>query len=69
MRQRLSRLCLSSFMAAEYENLLKEALGEVKAFTQTNVEWLGQVLANAGLGTKEFCGRRAWAIYAAVAGV
>jgi TetR/AcrR family transcriptional repressor of nem operon len=63
-----NRLCLSSFMAAEYEELPAEVLSEVKAFTQTNVEWLKQVLAEAGLGTEEFCKRRAWAIYTAVAG-
>lgn len=63
-----NRLCLSSFMAAEYEDLPEEVMVEVKAFAQTNVEWLAQVLAAAGLGSEAFCERRARAIYSAVAG-
>lgn len=63
-----NRLCLSSFMAAEYEDLPEEVLREVKAFADANVSWLTQVLADAGKGSAENCGRRAQAIYTAVAG-
>ncbi|WFS16750.1 TetR/AcrR family transcriptional regulator [Pseudomonas sp. 905_Psudmo1] len=60
-----NRLCLASFMAAEYEDLPEEVEREVKAFADINVEWLTQVLVEAGLENVE---RRAGAIYAAVAG-
>jgi len=63
-----NRLCLSSFMAAEYEDLPEEVQREVKAFADANVAWLAQVLADAGTGSAESCGRRARAIYTAVAG-
>jgi len=63
-----NRLCLSSFMAAEYEDLPEEVKGEVKAFADANVAWLAQVLADAGLGSAEKCERRARAIFTAVAG-
>lgn len=63
-----NRLCLSSFMAAEYQDLPDEVKGEVKAFADINVAWLTQVLADSGLGSEEACERRARAIYTAVAG-
>lgn len=63
-----NRLCLSSFMAAEYEDLPEEVKSEVKAFADANVAWLVQVLADAGFGGAEKCERRARAIFTAVAG-
>ncbi|MDB6441811.1 TetR/AcrR family transcriptional regulator [Pseudomonas sp. 21TX0197] len=63
-----NRLCLSSFMAAEYEDLPEEVMCEVKAFADLNVMWLAQMLANASTGSTEKCERRALAIYTAVAG-
>jgi len=63
-----NRLCLSSFMAAEYEDLPDEVLQEIRAFADVNVAWLAQVLADAGTGSAEECERRARAIYTAVAG-
>jgi len=63
-----NRLCLSSFMAAEYEDLPEEVLHEVKAFADINVKWLTQVLVDAEMGSAESCERRARAIYTAVAG-
>jgi TetR/AcrR family transcriptional repressor of nem operon len=63
-----NRLCLSSFMAAEYEDLPDEVQREVKAFADVNVAWLTQVLADAGTGSRQHCGRRALAIYTAIAG-
>ncbi|WP_133638011.1 TetR/AcrR family transcriptional regulator [Pseudomonas syringae] len=62
------RLCLSSFMAAEYEDLPEEVKQEVRAFADINVKWLTQVLEDVGLGSLENCERRARAIYTAVAG-
>jgi TetR/AcrR family transcriptional repressor of nem operon len=63
-----NRLCLSSFMAAEYEDLPEQVQREVKAFADTNVTWLAQVLGDAGIGSADLCERRAQAIYTAVAG-
>ncbi|BBP62479.1 TetR family transcriptional regulator [Pseudomonas sp. Cab53] len=63
-----NRLCLSSFMAAESEDLPEEVMREVKAYADVNVTWLAQVLVDAGAGTPQACERRALAIYTAVAG-
>ena len=63
-----NRLCLSSFMAAEYEDLPDEVQAEVKAFADANIAWLSARLAATGLGSPEQCERRARAIYTAVAG-
>jgi TetR/AcrR family transcriptional repressor of nem operon len=63
-----NRICLSSFMAAEYDEVPEPVLKEVQAFADVNVAWLGKELVAAkvvGLGESE---ERARAIYAAVAG-
>ncbi|NWB89284.1 MULTISPECIES: TetR family transcriptional regulator [Pseudomonas] len=63
-----NRLCLSSFMAAEYQDLPEEVKREVLAFADINVAWLAKVLSDTGLAGVEVCERRARAIYTAVAG-
>ncbi|KPY70209.1 Transcriptional regulator, TetR family [Pseudomonas syringae pv. syringae] len=63
-----NRLCLSSFMAAEYEDLPEEVAAEVRAFADINVAWLIQVLEDAGWGDAQSRERRSRAIYTAVAG-
>ncbi|MBC3209442.1 MULTISPECIES: TetR/AcrR family transcriptional regulator [unclassified Pseudomonas] len=63
-----NRLCLVSFMAAEYEDLPEPVKDQVKKFAEINIEWLTQVLAAAGSASEERCKARARAIYAAVAG-
>ncbi|MBV6754005.1 TetR/AcrR family transcriptional regulator [Pseudomonas chlororaphis] len=63
-----NRLCLSSFMAAEYQDLPEEVKGEVLTFADINVAWLAKVLSDSGLVSAEVCERRARAIYTAVAG-
>ncbi|OLU25623.1 TetR family transcriptional regulator [Pseudomonas sp. PA15(2017)] len=63
-----NRLCLCSFMAAEYEDLPDEVKSEVQAFATVNVAWLSKVLLAAGLGDPIACEERAMAIFAAVAG-
>lgn len=63
-----NKLCLSSFMAAEYEDLPDEVSREIRTFVDGNVTWLAQVLADAGTGGTQECERRALAIYTAVAG-
>ncbi|WDU64784.1 TetR/AcrR family transcriptional regulator [Pseudomonas poae] len=63
-----NRLCLSSFMAAEYQDLPDAVKNEVLAFADLNVAWLAQRLNEIGTGSTEVCERRARAIYTAIAG-
>lgn len=63
-----NRLCLSSFMAAEHEDLPEEIRLEVKAYADASVAWLAARLMEAGWGSAEECERRALSIYTAVAG-
>ncbi len=63
-----NRLCLCSFMAAEYEDLPSQVKSEVQAFATVNVAWLCKVLLASGLGEPAACEERANAIFAAVAG-
>lgn len=63
-----NRLCLCSFMAAEYEDLPLEVKNEVQVFANINMAWLANVLFAAGLGDFAACEERARAIFAAIAG-
>jgi TetR/AcrR family transcriptional regulator, transcriptional repressor for nem operon len=63
-----NRMCLCSFMAAEYDDLPEAVKKEVQAFADVNVAWLSGVLAAAGLVSPEESEPRARAIFAAVAG-
>lgn len=63
-----NRLCLASFMAAEYEDLPDAVKTEVQAFADVNVTWLSKVLVAAGVVAAKDSGQRARAIFAAVAG-
>ena len=66
--ERDHRLCLSSFMAAEHDELPEPVLKEVQAFGDVNVAWLSRQLAAARIGSPDGVEGRARAIYAAVAG-
>jgi TetR/AcrR family transcriptional repressor of nem operon len=66
--ERDNRLCLSSFMATEHDELPEPVLKEVQAFADVNVAWLSKQLASAGIGPPDSVEARARAIYAAVAG-
>lgn len=63
-----NRLCLCSFMAAEYEDLPETVKKEVQTFADVNVAWLSKVLYAAGVVGSEESEPRARAIFAAVAG-
>lgn len=63
-----NRMCLSSFMAAEYDDLPDAVKTEVQAFADVNVAWIGKLLTAASIVRVEESGARARAIYAAVAG-
>ena len=63
-----NRLCLCSFMAAEYDDLPKAVKKEVQTFADINVAWLSRVLTTAAVVSAGESEQRARAIFAAVAG-
>ncbi|GGF37850.1 TetR family transcriptional regulator [Aliidongia dinghuensis] len=63
-----NRLCLCSFMSAEYDDLPDPVKKEVQAFADVNVAWLSKVLSAAGVVGPEESEQRARAIFSAVAG-
>lgn len=63
-----NRMCLSSFMAAEYDDLPEGVQREVQAFADVNVAWLARMLVAGGIVAAGDAGQRARAIFAAVAG-
>jgi TetR/AcrR family transcriptional repressor of nem operon len=62
-----NRMCLCSFMAAEYDDLPDKVKDEVQTFADVNVAWLTKMLAEAAVPASNRK-TRARAIYAAVAG-
>ena len=63
-----NRICLCSFMSAEYDDLPEPVKKEVLAFADVNVAWLARVLSAATGMNAEESEQRARAIFAAVAG-
>jgi TetR/AcrR family transcriptional repressor of nem operon len=63
-----NRLCLGSFMSAEYEGLPESVQAEVQTFADVNVAWIGGRLVEAGIVVHEDSDERAKAIFAAVSG-
>lgn len=63
-----NRICLSSFMAAEYDDLPDPVKTEVQGFADVNVAWLSKLLVAAKVVPAKESETRARAIYAAVAG-
>jgi TetR/AcrR family transcriptional regulator, transcriptional repressor for nem operon len=63
-----NRMCLCSFMAAEYDDLPEPVKAEVQTFAEVNVAWLkGRLLEHGGFEAAD-AEQRARAIFAAVAG-
>ncbi|KAB8044337.1 TetR/AcrR family transcriptional regulator [Janthinobacterium aquaticum] len=62
-----NRICLCSFMAAEYDDLPSEVQTEVQAFADGNIAWLGKMLQLTGM-KRQHAQTRAYAIFAAVSG-
>lgn len=62
-----NRICLCSFMTAEYDDLPSEVQVQVQAFAEVNLAWLSGVLQEAGM-KKKSAELRAQAIFAAVSG-
>ena len=63
-----NRLCLCSFMSAEYDDLPEPVKKEVQAFADVNVAWLSKVLSAVSVAGPGKSQERARAIFAAVAG-
>jgi TetR/AcrR family transcriptional regulator, transcriptional repressor for nem operon len=63
-----NRMCLCSFMAAEYDDLPDVVKKEVQAFADVNIAWLGKVLVAAEIVGSKGAKKRARAIFAAVGG-
>ena len=63
-----NRLCLCSFMSAEYANLPESVQREALGFADVNIAWLAKVLVMAGTAKPEDSEARAGAIFAAVSG-
>lgn len=63
-----NRMCLCSFMAAEYDDLPEAVKREVLAFADVNVAWLSRLLSAAAVVNARESEQRARAIFAAVAG-
>ena len=66
--ERDNRLCLGSFMSAEYDDLPDPVKKEVQTFADINVTWLSKRLTEAGVVGPTESEARARAIFAAVAG-
>jgi TetR/AcrR family transcriptional regulator, transcriptional repressor for nem operon len=63
-----NRMCLCSFMAAEYDDLPEAVKKEVQTFADVNVAWLSKVLSAAAVVDSGESEQRARAIFAAVTG-
>ena len=62
-----NRMCLSSFMSAEYDDLPAPVKDAVKRFVDINVRWLAERLIETGLSA-QVAKDRAGGIFAAIAG-
>ncbi len=63
-----NRMCLCSFMAAEYDDLPEAVKREVQAFADVNVAWLSRLLSAAAVVAAQDSEQRARAIFAAIIG-
>ena len=63
-----NRMCLCSFMAAEFDDLPEPVRQEVRGFADVNVAWLRRTLCDAAVVAVADGEQRARAIFAAVSG-
>jgi TetR/AcrR family transcriptional regulator, transcriptional repressor for nem operon len=63
-----NRICLCSFMTAEYDDLPDVVRQEVQAFADVNIAWLEANLLAAGVAAARDARTRAQAIFAAISG-
>lgn len=63
-----NRICLCSFMSAQFDDLPDEVKTEVQAFTDVNLAWLQKTLVAARLARPKEAEKQARAIYAGIVG-
>jgi TetR/AcrR family transcriptional regulator, transcriptional repressor for nem operon len=63
-----NRMCLCSFMSAEYDELPEPVKKEVLSFADVNVAWLQKVLSTTKVVGQKEAEERARAIYASIVG-
>lgn len=63
-----NRMCLCSFMAAEYDDLPEAVKQEIQTFADVNVAWLSKALSAGAIVSPETGEKRARAIFAAISG-
>ena len=63
-----NRMCMSSFMGAEFDDLPASVRKEVRIFADVNFAWLTKTLSAARVVSPKESPRRARAIFAAIAG-
>ncbi|MEM6161318.1 TetR/AcrR family transcriptional regulator [Erwinia sp. P6884] len=63
-----NRLCMGSFMSAEYDDLPEPVKREMQKFADVNIAWLSTQLQEAGIVGSEDSEKRARAIFSAIAG-
>lgn len=63
-----NRICLCSFMAAEYDDLPDPVKQEVHTFSEVNVTWLSKLLIATKIVKPQQGRSRAQAIFAAISG-
>ena len=63
-----NRMCLCSYMAAEYDDLPESVQTEVQTFADVNIAWLTRILTEAETVDAESADARARAIFAAIGG-
>ncbi|MET0443920.1 MAG: TetR/AcrR family transcriptional regulator [Pseudorhodoplanes sp.] len=63
-----NRICLCSFMAAEFDDLPEPVKNEVQAFADVNVAWLAKVLSAASVVNPNDSEKRGRSIFAAISG-
>jgi TetR/AcrR family transcriptional regulator, transcriptional repressor for nem operon len=63
-----NRLCMGSFMSAEYDDLPEPVKKEVQKFADINIAWLNKKLQDAGITSPQNGEIRARAIFSAVIG-
>ena len=63
-----NRICLCSFMSAQFDDLPDSVRTEVQVFADVNVAWLKKTLIAAKVASPREAENRARAIYAAIVG-
>lgn len=63
-----NRLCMGSFMSAEYDDLPQPVRDEVQNFADINIDWLADQLLEAGITAQAESRVRAGSIFSAIAG-